>query len=91
MPPILRAGLPCNPQHWLWDVLIATGKFPFVKKDLLLINPAHIPTIIRLSDILPRTQQPSRSELLRDLVPPVMDMPQSYLHLSQALVQAVDA
>jgi tetratricopeptide (TPR) repeat protein len=87
----LRAGLPCNPQHWLWDVLIATGKFPFVKKDLLLINPAHIPTIIRLSDILPQTQQPSSVELLRDLVPPVMDLPQSYLHLSQALVEAVGA
>ena len=87
----LRAGLPCNPQHWLWDGLIATGTFPFVKKDLLSINPEHIPTIIRLSDILPRTQQPSSAELLRDLVPSARDLPQSYLHLSRALVAAMAA
>jgi hypothetical protein len=85
----LRAGLPCNPQHWLWDGLIASGKYPFVKKDLLLINPEHIPTIIRLSDIFPRTQQPSSAELLRDLVPPATDLPQSYLHLSRALIEAL--
>jgi tetratricopeptide (TPR) repeat protein len=87
----LRTGLPCNPQHWLWDGLIASGKFPFVKKDLLLINPEHIPTIIRLSDILPRNQQPSSAELLLDLVAPARDLPQSYLHLSRALVEAVAA
>jgi hypothetical protein len=87
----LRTGIPCNPQHWLWDGLIATGKFPFVKKDLLLINPAHVPTIVRLSEIFLQTQQSSSAELLRDLVPPERDLPQSYLHLSRALFEAIVA
>jgi tetratricopeptide (TPR) repeat protein len=86
----LRSGVPCNPQHWLWDGLI-TGNFPFVKKDLLLINPEHIPTIIRLYDIFPQNQRPKFAELLRDLVPPERGLPLSYLHLSDPLVDAMNA
>jgi tetratricopeptide (TPR) repeat protein len=87
----LRSGVPCNPQHWLWDGLITDGNLPFVKKDLLLINPEHIPTIIRLCDIFPQNQRPEFAELLRDLVPPERGLPLSYLHLSERLVDAIYA
>jgi tetratricopeptide (TPR) repeat protein len=87
----LRSGVPCNPQHLLWDGLITSGSFPLVKKDLLLINPEHVPTIIRLCDILPRNQRREFAGLLRDLVPPLRDLPRSYLHLSEALVDVMSA
>ena len=87
----LRTGVPCNPQHWLWDGLIRSGNFPFLKKDLLLINPEHIPTIVRLCDILPRNERLKFAELLHDLVPPENHLPRSYLHLSKWLVDAIVA
>jgi hypothetical protein len=87
----LRTGVPCNPQHWLWDGLVRSGNFPFLKKDLLLINPEHIPTIVRLCDILPGNERLKFAELLHDLMPPENHMPRSYLHLSKWLVDAIVA
>ena len=84
----LRSGVPCNPQHWLWDSLIVSGAFPFIKKDFLLINPEHIPTIIRLCEILPRSGRADFAELLRDLAPDP-GLPPSYLHLTKWLIDAI--
>jgi tetratricopeptide (TPR) repeat protein len=87
----LRTGLPCNPQHWLWDGLIRSGNFPFLKKDLLLINPEHIPTIVRLCDILTRDERLKFAEVLHDLAPLENHWPRSFLHLSKWLVDAIVA
>jgi lipopolysaccharide biosynthesis protein len=39
----LLRGYPVNPMHAFWDLLIADFKCPFIKRDLLLSNPAGIP------------------------------------------------
>jgi lipopolysaccharide biosynthesis protein len=35
-------GLLKNPTHFFWDLLIRKFKFPFIKKELILINPERI-------------------------------------------------
>lgn len=41
----LRTGQAMNPSHFFWDTLIRDFRFPFLKKDLLLRNPANIPSV----------------------------------------------
>ena len=36
------AGIPLNPTHFFWEVLIGRMRCPFIKRDLLEANPAHI-------------------------------------------------
>ena len=31
-----------NPSHFLWDILITHYNYPFIKRELLLNNPARI-------------------------------------------------
>ena len=38
-------GIPLNPTHFCWDVLIEDLGYPFIKRDLLEYNPAKIPKI----------------------------------------------
>ena len=41
----MDAGIPLNPTHFCWDILIADLGFPFIKRDLLQFNRVKIPTI----------------------------------------------
>lgn len=41
----INAGVPLNGTHFFWDYLIARMEFPFIKRDLLQKNPAHIPLL----------------------------------------------
>jgi SAM-dependent methyltransferase len=41
----LRSGEALNSSHFFWDTLIADFRLPFVKKDLLLRNPAGVPNV----------------------------------------------
>ncbi|WP_157879014.1 rhamnan synthesis F family protein [Pararhodospirillum photometricum] len=38
-------GVPLNGTHFFWDYMIARMGFPFIKRDLLQKNPAHIPLV----------------------------------------------
>jgi lipopolysaccharide biosynthesis protein len=48
---ILR-GYPVNPMHSFWDLLITEFKCPFIKRDLLLSNPAGIPLTSGWSELI---------------------------------------
>jgi hypothetical protein len=85
----LRVGERANPQHMFWDSLLVGGDFPFIKKDLLLMNPLHVPTIVRLCDIFPTDRQAEYAKLLEDLVPPQTGLPPSYFRLSQSLLEGM--
>ena len=41
----INTGVPLNGTHFFWDYLIAHMEFPFIKRDLLQKNPAHIPLL----------------------------------------------
>lgn len=43
---------PVNPTHFFWDTLISDFGFPFVKKELVALNPAGVPNIGSLYDVL---------------------------------------
>jgi hypothetical protein len=45
-------GVPLNPTHFFWDVLVDELKHPFVKRELVTKNPAAVPSYFRLSDVL---------------------------------------
>lgn len=48
----VRSGQALNPSHFFWDTLISDFRLPFVKKDLLLKNPAGIPNVGDLQRLL---------------------------------------
>ena len=82
----LRAGERANPQHVLWDALLRSGRFPFVKKELLLANPLHVPTIVALIDQFPESKRMEFRDLLSKLVRRPNGMPPAYFRLSDALL-----
>lgn len=48
------AGIPLNPTHFFWDCLVERFDFPFIKRELVLLNPAEVPSYFKLSGILSR-------------------------------------
>ncbi len=51
----LIAGIPRNPQHVFWDILIRDFKYPFIKRELVCHNPENVPTLIGLNTCLEET------------------------------------
>lgn len=41
-------GVPVNPTHFFWDILIEDFAFPFVKRELAITNPCNVPTYFKL-------------------------------------------
>jgi hypothetical protein len=85
----ISTGGSVNPQHICWDALVESGWFPFLKKDLILINPLRVPTIVRICDFFPPERRPEAAELLRDLVEPACGFPGSYFRVSSSLIDAM--
>jgi lipopolysaccharide biosynthesis protein len=48
----LDTGIPLNPTHFFWDILIAECGFPFIKRDLLQFNPVKIPNLATWREII---------------------------------------
>ncbi len=51
---LLIDGRPLNPTHHFWDVLIEEYKCPFIKRELIKINPANIPFVSRWPEVVAR-------------------------------------
>jgi hypothetical protein len=66
----VRRGEARNPQHHFWDTLISRFSYPFVKRDLLTLNPLHVPTVPRLFEIIGAAFRPDLMETLATLVGP---------------------
>jgi lipopolysaccharide biosynthesis protein len=45
-------GLPVNPSHHFWETMVAHFGCPFVKRDLIMWNPAQIPYTWRWAEII---------------------------------------
>jgi hypothetical protein len=48
----VRRGIPQNPTHAFWDTLLRDFRCPFVKRELLLHNPAEIPYATDVRELL---------------------------------------
>jgi hypothetical protein len=48
----VEAGVPLNPTHFFWEVLIGHMGFPYLKRDLLEINPVGLPGVWRWRDLI---------------------------------------
>jgi hypothetical protein len=46
------SGIPMNPVHYFWDVLVMEYGYPFLKRELVLLNPGEVPTYFELSTLL---------------------------------------
>jgi lipopolysaccharide biosynthesis protein len=46
------AGIPLNPANFFWEVLINHMSFPFIKRDLLEVNPAQLPGVSRWRELV---------------------------------------
>lgn len=51
----IRRGLALNGSHFFWDTLITEFRLPFVKRELLHVNPAEIPFATELRAVLAAT------------------------------------
>lgn len=45
-------GQPLNPSHFFWDILIEEFDSPFLKKELVTLNPCGVPTSFLLPRVL---------------------------------------
>ncbi len=54
---------PVNPTHHLWDLLIEKMECPFLKKELILINPSRIPNVNQWPTIISKY-----NSLLKDII-----------------------
>ncbi|PWB83040.1 MAG: hypothetical protein C3F11_08665 [Methylocystaceae bacterium] len=43
------AGNPMNPSHFFWDTLVEEFGFPFIKRELITVNPCDVPTYFKLA------------------------------------------
>ena len=68
MQEIVQRGDPLNPQHQLFDTLITRFSYPFVKRDLLTLNPGRVPLVPRLFDMIDETFRQSLLSTLETLV-----------------------
>jgi SAM-dependent methyltransferase len=85
----LRSGQPLNSSHFFWDTLIRAFRFPFLKKDLLLRNPASIPNVGDVHPLIAERTEFPLQELLEvflhspgALAPPlplVVDVPRPHV------------
>jgi lipopolysaccharide biosynthesis protein len=48
----VEAGIPLNPTHFFWELLIGRMDFPFIKRDLLEVNPAHIAGVAHWRELI---------------------------------------
>jgi hypothetical protein len=60
----IHLAAPLNPTHYFWDILIRLGS-PFVKRELLLRNPARIPGLVQLPALV--QDEFGRSALRREI------------------------
>lgn len=69
----VKRGDPLNSQHQFWDALLARFSYPFIKRDLLTLNPARVPTAIRLWDTIDPAARALVADTLRavQVEPPV--------------------
>ncbi len=57
----LRQGIPRNPQHVFWEALLARHRIPFVKRELMLSNPAGVPGYDRILPVVAATFGPEHA------------------------------
>lgn len=67
---VVQRGEPCNPQHHFWDILIRRFSYPFVKRDLLILNPSKVPTVPQILDVIRPEFRRGLLEMLNALAPP---------------------
>lgn len=56
-------GIPVDPTHFFWDTLITRMGFPFLKHDMLFVNPSGVPSYYRVSDVLQRAPERIRDNI----------------------------
>jgi len=85
MTSVLALGDQINPTLLLWEGLLDTYDFPFIKRDLVLFNPPKTPEIVRLKH-LARDGWTRLAALLAPVLPhypaeihPVLRMTREYL------------
>ena len=49
----LLHGTPLNASHFFWDILIEDFGCPFVKRELIFVNPCNVPTYFKLASFFP--------------------------------------
>ena len=53
---MLIQGRPMNQSHFFWDTLVTDCGCPFLKREVILLNPARLPYAWRWSEIIARTK-----------------------------------
>jgi hypothetical protein len=48
----LIKGNPLNPGHYFWETLITDFKCPFLKRELILVNPAEVVFTWRWAEVI---------------------------------------
>lgn len=62
------AGVPLNPSHFCWDVLIADLGYPFIKRDLLEFNPGGVPRVADWRHLIGRVSKYDVDQIRRHLL-----------------------
>ncbi len=52
-----------NPTHFMWSALVRLMDFPFIKTELLAVNPADIPDVVDWRSVVPRNSPTPVAEI----------------------------
>jgi lipopolysaccharide biosynthesis protein len=63
----LQSGIPINPSHYFWDGMLLQHSCPFIKRELLTKNPAHIPQLLQWEELIHQVSNYDSSLIVRHL------------------------
>lgn len=53
----VRRGIPLNQTHFFWDTLLTDFRVPFLKRDLMMDNPAEVPYATEVRPLIERVSE----------------------------------
>jgi hypothetical protein len=63
----LVRGSPMNPAHYFWETLVTDFRCPFLKREVITINPINTPFKWRWADVIGRSSTYDVTLILRHL------------------------
>ncbi len=64
---MLQAGTPLNPSHFFWDQMLLDFNCPFLKRELLTVNPAQVPMITKWEQVVRQVSDYDTNMIVRHL------------------------
>jgi hypothetical protein len=84
----VRRGEAFNPQHVFWDTLCTAFGYPFIKRDLVTVNPFNVPSVASIPDVIAPENRIRFLRSLSEITSPTSKFSQSLFRISRDTADA---